>query len=218
MPLIDSGRTTTGVLMIKMPLPIITLVIIFIQSGFMLLPASIKSIFYFDRGMVEGGSLYSLLSGHFVHSDMAHWFWNSLAMLVLGVIIEIKSRRLFFVSIMLGIISVDILLLSPLSDINYYCGLSGVINTLLFVWLWLVWREGQSVWVVVASLLCMSKIIIEVLMSDSLLTTISWPAYPEAHLAGAIAGISIVLIQAYRTGSMGSKLREKTFTLFNRLT
>lgn len=187
----------------------------------MMLPENYQAALYFDQNAVAGGTLYSLVSGHFIHSDINHWLWNCLAMLILGTIIEITSKRLLLCSLVSGIIAVDILLLSPLNQLNYYCGLSGVLNTLLMVALWIVWQQQRSKWVGISALLCIGKIIIEMNTQQSLLVHISWPPYPAAHMAGAISGamlIFLTLLVTYNTASRGSKLNDKTFNRFSRLT
>lgn len=110
-----------------------------------------------------------------------------------------RSRRILLVSLFAGIISVDILLLSALSSLDYYCGLSGVLNTLLVVALWIAWQEYQSKWVIISALLCTAKTLLEINFNHSLLVHIQWPPYPEAHLTGALAGgFTLFALQVYR--------------------
>jgi len=40
--------------------------------------------------------------------------------------------------------------------------------------------------------LCITKILVEVLINNSLFTHIAWPAYAPSHLAGAVGGALIV--------------------------
>lgn len=178
--------------MIKIHLPILTLGITALSSLLMLLPIEWQSALYFNRAAVTSGAVDSLISGHFVHVDMSHWFWNCLALLVLGAFIELRSRGLLLASLLLGLIAVDLLLLSPFSDIVFYCGLSGLLNSLLVVTLWLFWQQTRSRWVLVSAVLCLGKIGFELLLGESLLTRIAWPPYPPAHLAGAIGGVLCV--------------------------
>ena len=110
---------------------------------------------------------------------------------MLGVFLERRSRRLLVLSLFAGMISVDLLLLSPLSGLERYCGLSGVLNTLLGVALFCYWRDTRSYWVVFAGLLCVGKVFAEILLQTALLTDISWPPYPPAHLAGLIGAFGV---------------------------
>lgn len=202
-------------------MPIISLIIAAAISGLMLLPESLQAALYYDHQAVMSGTYYSLLTGHFMHSDFNHWLWNCLAMLTLGTVIELTSKRLLAGCLLAGIAGVDILLLSAFSPLDYYCGLSGVLNSLLVVALWQIWQQTRSQWVIASVLLCIGKIFIETNSQQSLITHISWPPYPAAHGAGATAGLLVVLwlfFKTYNTASSGNILSEKTFSRFNKPT
>lgn len=172
----------------------ISLFLLALSGCLMLLAMDWQASLYFDRTAVESGNALSLLSAHFIHSDINHWFWNAIALFVLSVIIELKSRGLLLGALCMGIAAVDLLLLSNFSTLQYYCGLSGVLNTLLVASLWLVWEEYRSKWILLTGILCAGKIALEVSVNDSLLTQIQWPPYPAAHLAGALGGLVLIFI------------------------
>ena len=109
-----------------------------------LLPA--KDVFYFGATEIAQGQAWRLVTGHLVHADWSHLLWNALGLVVLGWLIEHRSRRLLLAALAAGISTVSLLLLSPLSSLDYYCGLSGVLNSLLAVALWLEWRSCRSCW------------------------------------------------------------------------
>ena len=187
-------------------LPLTTISIAAVSSLLMLLPADWHHFIYFNWNAITQGDFWSLVSGHFIHADVSHWFWNCLAALIVGAFIEFRSRRLLLASLGAGLLSVNMLLVSPFSDVSVYCGLSGVLNSLLIVALWLFWRETQSRWVIITGILCTGKILIEILAQQSLLTQITWPPYAPAHLAGAIGGAVTVWCvgrktRSYKTGS-----------------
>lgn len=179
--------------MIKLPVPGITLSLVIICSGLMLLPTQWQSMFYYDLHAIIDGQYLRLVSGHFMHSDFSHWLWNCLALLVLGTVLESRSKTLLLSVIVVAVAAVNALLLSPLSTINYYCGLSGILNTLLVAALWIAWQQTHSRWVTLTALLCLLKLVIELQSGASLLTRMTWPPYPPAHLAGAIGGFLWVL-------------------------
>ncbi len=180
-----------------MKLPQITLVLILLTTGLMLLPQSHEWL-YFEHDPVLGGSWWRLLSGHLVHTDWEHWFWNTAALAVLGGYLEQKSSTLFVAGLLAGVASVDILLLSDLTQVSRYCGLSGVLNTLLVLALYRYWKQTRSGWVIVAGLICLSKLTLELLTGTSLLTHIAWPPFPPAHLAGTLAGAVFIISQKYK--------------------
>lgn len=170
-----------------------------IVTGLLLLPAIglyfsgiDQSLLYFEPGKIIDGELWRMVSGHFTHSDANHLFWNCLGLVVLGGIIERRSRRLLLCSVATGLVSVSLLLLSPLSTLDIYCGLSGVLNSLLIVALWSEWRsERQRIYPAVG-LLAFSKILLELSLGQSLFADLSWPPYPLAHLVGFAGGLLLI--------------------------
>jgi rhomboid family GlyGly-CTERM serine protease len=180
-----------------MKLPKLTLSLILLMTGLMLVP-QYHDLLYFEQNSVLSGSWWRLLSGHFIHTDWEHWFWNTAAFAVLGSYLEQKSSTLMVAGLLVGMVSVDILLLSDLTQISRYCGLSGVLNTLLVLALYRYWKQTRSGWVIVAGSICLAKLTLELLTGTSLLTHIAWPPFPPAHLAGTLAGVLLILSQKYQ--------------------
>ena len=125
-----------------------------------------------------------------------HLLWNCLGLAVLGGLIEYRSRTVLWAALSAGIISVSALLLTPLSQLEYYCGLSGVLNSLLLVALWLEWRFTRSGLIIVVTCGVIAKTVIEVSQGVSILTHISWPPYAWSHVAGLVGGLIIVWVQS----------------------
>ncbi|MEE4216843.1 MAG: rhombosortase [Xanthomonadales bacterium] len=155
------------------------------------LPGSM-TVLNFGASEILGGQAWRLLTGHLVHADLNHLFWNALGLLVLGVLIERHSRRWLGLAMAAGTLAVNLLLL--VSGLDYYCGLSGVLNTLLVIALWLEWRSSRSWWVIAVALGCIVKVAIEIGTGDSLVSHISWPPYAWSHLAGMLGGAVVVFL------------------------
>jgi len=173
-------------------LPILTTSLLVTITGlFFLIPDPTR--LYFHAGHITTGESWRIISGHFMHSDPSHLFWNGLGLAVLGTLIELRSRSLFWLVLTAGIASVSLLLLSPFAQLQYYCGLSGVLNTFLLVAIWLEWKATRS-WLV-AAVACgsLAKVVAEVSLDVSLLTHMSWPPYAWSHAAGLLGGLTVVL-------------------------
>jgi rhomboid family GlyGly-CTERM serine protease len=175
-----------------MRFPILTVGAVLLTTVMMAIPQR-HGLFYFELSSVISGEWWRLLSGHLIHSDWQHWFWNVAALAVLGSYLEKQSKYLWIMGMLVGIASVNLLLLSGFSQVTRYCGLSGVLNTLLVLALFLYWREMRSGWVIVAVLICLIKLTLELFSGTSLLTHISWPPFPVAHLVGTAAGVFLLL-------------------------
>jgi len=177
----------------KPSIPFRTLGLVLLLLGFYFLVPD-RQVFYFAADDIARGEIWRLVTGHLVHADLQHLGWNCLGLLVLGALLEQYSKTAWWAALFSGIASVSILLLSPVSHLDYYCGLSGVLNTLLLVVLWYEWRRTRS-WIVVAVTLgAAAKTLIEVSSGESLLTHIDWPPYAWSHVAGLMGGALVVSV------------------------
>ena len=173
-------------------MPIVTLILCSTAYVLFLLPAPVQSLLYFDIEQLRAGNSIGLISGHWMHTDTEHLWWSLGALAVLGAIIERRSRRMLLWTIVVGSLFVDLLLLSNYSELQRYCGLSGLLNTLLGGALYIYWRETRSPWVLVTGVLCLGKIALELVSGQSIFTDTSWPPFAAAHLAG-ILGVPFAL-------------------------
>jgi rhomboid family GlyGly-CTERM serine protease len=152
------------------------------------------STLFFEQNKIVDGELWRLVTGQFMHADGNHLLWNSLGFMVLGSMIELKSKRLLLLSSGTGLLSVSALLLSPFSNIAIYCGLSGALNSLLVVALWIEWKVERRQLYPLIGLLAFAKIVIEMVSEQALFTHITWPPYPASHLAGYLGGLLFIVI------------------------
>ena len=153
-----------------------------------------SSDLYFSLFSIESGNLSGLISGHFTHSDLNHLIWNAGALAILAIFIERHSKTLLFASLLTGLISVNALLLSDWSTLEVYCGLSGVLNSLLVVALWLMWRESRSPWAWLILVGAVAKVAVEIIFANAIFSQTSWPPFPQAHAAGMVGGICLVVL------------------------
>ena len=164
-----------------------------------------KTLLYFSAADIARGETWRIVTGHFVHADPQHLLWNCLGLAVLGTLLEQHSRIMLWAALGAGIASVSALLLTPFSQLEYYCGLSGVLNTLLLVVLWLEWTLTRSWLIIIIACGSIAKVVIELSMGASIVTNISWPPYAWSHVAGLIGGLAIVWAQSgkYQTRLLG---------------
>ena len=152
-----------------------------------------RTLLYFGTAEITQGQDWRLFTGHLAHADLSHLLWNALGLAVLGWLIERRSRHFLCAALAAGIVAVSLLLVSSFSDLDYYCGLSGVLNSLLVVTLWFEWRASGSPWVVLVAVACLLKALFETVMGDSLITQISWPPFALSHLAGMSGGLVVLM-------------------------
>ena len=92
-------------------------------------------------------------------------------------------------------------------SLSIYCGLSGILNSLLIVGLLHLWCDFHHPMVLVTVVGAALKIILEIYIGQALLTQTAWPSVPTAHAAGFLCG----LIMAWRI----KKGSESTLTPFD---
>ena len=153
-----------------------------------------KTALYFSANGIFDGETWRIVSGHFMHADLQHLLWNCLGLAVLGTLLEYRSRTLLLASLGTGIVFVSALLLTPFAKLGYYCGLSGVLNTLLLVALWLEWKSTRSKLIILIACACIAKVVIEVSQGAPIMTNISWPPYAWSHVAVLVGGLLFIWI------------------------
>lgn len=154
-----------------------------------------KALLYFSPGEILGGQTWRIVSGHLTHADLKHLWWNVIGLAVLGTMLERHSRLLWWAALIAGVISVSALLLSPFSQLDNYCGLSGVLNTFLLVLIWQEWKVSRSGLMAAIAIGSIAKVVVEIYLGESLLTNISWPPYAWSHAAGLVGGMIIIWVR-----------------------
>lgn len=172
-------------------IPVLTIGLVMLTTGLYLMVPDLTPL-YFSADGIARGELWRFITGHLVHADLQHLIWNCLGLAVLGALIEQYSRARLWASLGVGMVAVSALLMSPFSQLVYYCGLSGVLNTLLLVVLWHEWSRTRSRLVVAIACGSIAKAAIEVTTGQSVLTHISWPPYAWSHVAGLAGGALLV--------------------------
>ena len=187
-------------------IPILSLSLVMALIGlYWLVPD--RTLLYFSATEITQGDSWRFLTGHFMHADPEHLMWNGLGLAILGMLIEQHSRAMLLAALGTGIICVGVLLLSPFAQLDYYCGLSGVLNTLLLVALWLEWQSTRSWLILAIAGGSIAKLVIELSLAESIMTHISWPPYVWSHVAGLVGGLIIIwclLLRAHCLGSAGT--------------
>jgi len=164
-------------------------IFLYVFSG----PASPEWIF--DRQAIATGEFWRLFTGHWIHSDFEHLAWNVAALLILGILFENSLREWLLVILLIGTFVISLWLWWNLPYLDYYCGLSGALNSLLGAGL--VGRNsfrGKPLIPLIVGILVSLKIAIELISGDALFTSTLWPPVPQAHAIGFIVGIVLTKV------------------------
>ncbi len=174
--------------------PWLTLSLVTLLTGVHLLLDSSGARHWFWLDTERAGELWRIVTAHWVHTDWHHLVWNCIALLVLGGWLESTSRRLLVIGLCMGtlIVSIWFVLFTPTP---LYCGLSGVLNSLLML---VVSTETQKAranrdWLalglfVLVGIGAVIKVVSELSLEVRWVPVGVWPSAPGAHAAGMLGG------------------------------
>ncbi len=163
---------------------------------FSLQSAGLVSTLQFDRGLIEQGDYWLLLTGHLVHLNWMHWGLNMAGLLIVAVFFSPYGNILDWLFVLLFsaiVISLGLYWLHP--ELIWYVGLSGVLHGLF---LYGAIREIRYY--------PFSGYVLVLLLSGKLFWEYMNGALPgseemtggrvlvEAHLYGALAGLTAVFL------------------------
>ncbi|MCK5180845.1 MAG: rhombosortase [Candidatus Omnitrophica bacterium] len=174
-------------------------------AGFMvalyLAETVVFSFSLFDKTLIAQGEWWRFVTGHFVHCNFEHLFWDLLAFVILGGIIEIHSRRELMFSLLISCLGVSAWLTWGDTTWTTYCGLSGALNGLLFVAAIKIWQKtGDKIYIAVL-IVTVLKMVYEFTTHQTIFTDLGSQAVPSAHAAGFVAGALYFVYSNYKNSS-----------------
>jgi rhomboid family GlyGly-CTERM serine protease len=161
-------------------------------AGYLILGGAPEA-WVFDRAAIDQGQLWRMVTSHWVHSDLEHALWDIGALALLGTLFERRLRWRLPLALIVATLGVDAWLWGS-SELLYYCGLSGITNSLLAIGLVQLWRDSRhpSVWL--TGLGAVAKILLEISSGGALLTETAWPSVPEVHAVGFMCGLALGVV------------------------
>lgn len=185
-------------------LPVVTLSISFISLciGIMNAQTGLLEWLCFDYlAITEQQQYWRLITGHLIHSSFEHLFWDLLAFAACSFYLERRNHGVYWLTIAFSIICLDLFLLSPLTNIAQYSGLSGVLYAVATVaaWQWKRDYRGMLAWTPL--LVIVLKTVLEVVQKEAVFVSEGWTLLGEAHLVGLGAGVmSLFLCSRFSYG------------------
>lgn len=174
-------------------LPGWTLIIAAIALIVFFFPA-LGNLLIYDRAAIIHGEIWRLLSGNLVHFSLAHLFYNLVAWLIAGTIIELYGYRFFPVLILSSSILIGITLYILEPELYFYAGLSGVVSAAVaYLCLQGMGEKGVLRWLCAAALTgLIAKTLIEIGAGSSFMLLLheeDFVPVPLSHLAGIVTAI-----------------------------
>lgn len=128
--------------------PMLTAGLLIISFGALLSP-SITEFLQLDRySVTHVHNYWRVLTGHLVHWNPNHFFWDGLVFLVLATICELHNRRHYWVLLAVSAFTISLGMLTFDSGMSQYRGLSGIDTALFAYWIMITlqgrWRRCQA--------------------------------------------------------------------------
>lgn len=152
-------------------------------------------ILCFDQTAITVHAEYwRLLTGHLVHSSFSHLFWDLLIFVPVTVYLEKKNRQLLITSLLTTLIALNLLLLSPWTEIRFYCGISGLLYGVVSALAALIaqqqWQSNRKEVIGYLPLaLLLIKTALETSSEQAIFVSEGWPVYQPAHWLGLVCGL-----------------------------
>ena len=175
------------------PVPWLTVGLTLLMVVLFFMPERIFHLFLFDKQAISHGELWRFITGHFIHCSFEHLFWDALAFVILGTVIEFISRRHLIPSLIISCLGVSFWLFCDETLKVMYCGLSGALNGMLVVAAVVLWKDTQNGIYFLVIVAAIGKIVFELITHQTIFTGLSSQAVPSAHAAGIFSGICYIL-------------------------
>lgn len=176
-------------------LPWLSLGLTLLAIGLYLLAGPAPELLVLGRDEVLRGQWWRLLSGHLVHSDASHALWDILTFGLIAPLLERLDRRRLCRALLFSLLFLDGWLWWGMTDLYYYCGLSGVLSTLMTLLLFQLWRDNPHPLIAIGGVGFAGKLVVEALSGQALFTSTSWPSVPGIHMAGVAAAVLFLLFE-----------------------
>ncbi len=143
----------------------------------------------YDRGAIQSGEWWRLLTGHWVHGSMQHVIVN-----VLGVILMVAlfnrtySFKSWLVIVITGVACIDAGFWFLMPHLQWYVGLSGVLHAVLAAGTVAWWKTEPRPLAALLTLIMISKLVWEQ-TQGALPLSGELPVVVNAHLYGEIGGL-----------------------------
>jgi rhomboid family GlyGly-CTERM serine protease len=153
----------------------------------------------FNRAAITDGQWWRWFTGHLVHWDLNHGFWDVLMFAVLGATCESRGRGRFLACVVLSAATISVAVWWGIPEMTVYRGLSGIDSALYTLAAALVLRDAlnQHAWGLAA--ICgatlagfAGKLAFEIVTGTTLFVDSTGGGFvplPRVHVVGGLVGL-----------------------------
>ena len=178
---------------------LIPVAVIGISGLFALGGDEVRDWLRFDRGLINAGQYWRLVSGHFVHLGVSHFLLNSCGLLLVWYLVGqhlSAASWLFIAAASILVMDIGFWLFEP--QLYWYVGLSGLLHGILAAGIVAALRHDRTMALILATLVIV-KLAYEQLLGPLPGSEASsgGSVVVVAHLYGAIGGVvaAVVLLR-----------------------
>ena len=178
---------------------LIPVAVIGISGLFALGGDEVRDWLRFDRGLIDAGQYWRLVSGHFVHLGVSHFLLNSCGLLLVWYLVGqhlSAANWLFIAAASILVMDIGFWLFEP--QLYWYVGLSGLLHGILAAGIVAALRHDRTMALILATLVIV-KLAYEQLLGPLPGSEASsgGSVVVVAHLYGAIGGVvaAVVLLR-----------------------
>ncbi len=149
----------------------------------------------YQRQALAGGQWWRLLSAHWVHLSFVHALLNAAGVALLWMLLAREySPRRWICILLASALAIDAGLWFLRPSVDWYLGASGVLHGAMAAGAVALYRRGDGLGAVLL-LLLIAKLVYEQRSGASVFDG-DLPLVPDAHLFGALGGLTGVLVSA----------------------
>ena len=168
----------------------------------------------FDRGLINSGQWWKILSGNFTHSNIPHLLLNlcGLCLLMLLFIDSLRNKTFIFSTLFLSVF-VGLCLYYYSLDLNKYYGFSGILYGLYFIAAVDAILKNDRFTGISVALLVAGKVIWDFFTggSQSSAELIGVPVANDAHLYGLLGSLLVIIVLVVNGRLNNTKSHPPTF-------
>ena len=165
-------------------------------AGAVLALPPLQAMLIYNRAAIDSGETWRLITGNLVHLSPSHFFYDVIALFIVGTLIEIRRYRYYSVLCLASAALIGVTLYFVEPEILIFGGMSGVVTAAVtFLCVHGLYEAGVWRWLCLATLVCfVTKMGVELVLGSSLLLLIGaenqgFVPVPVSHVLGAVTAL-----------------------------
>lgn len=160
-------------------------------SSALIINNTVELLSFNYHSITHSQQYWRLLTGHMIHSSWNHLFWDLITFALANAYLEHHDRVKMLFGFGVGILGLNLFLLSPLASIQEYSGLSGILYTQITLAASVWATKNKSILGFLPLAVILIKTLFEILSGASAFMQNGWQLYWPAHIVGAICALIV---------------------------